>query len=244
MDSGPQNSFEVIPAVDVLGGRVVRLRRGDYAAVTEYGDDPLEAATAWIEQGASRVHVVDLEGARTGAFNLALWERLGAAGLPFQAGGGIRTAEAAARLLAAGADRVVMGTAAVWNPESLAGLGESVVAAVDVRGGKATGSGWLDEGRAIADVLDGLADVGVARLLVTGIARDGMLTGPDVALTSSVMDDGRFGVLASGGVAELTDLDPLVEMGCEGVVVGRALYSGRLELAAAMARVGTLQGLG
>lgn len=229
--------MEVIPAVDVLDGKVVRLLRGDYSRVTEYGSDPVAAARKWLEEGAERVHVVDLEGAREGDPDYSLWEALGTAGVPFQAGGGIRTPEIAERVLDLGAQRVVMGTAAVWHPERLAGLGERCVAAVDVRGDKATGAGWLDEGRSLESVLDGLAEAGVPRLLVTGIGRDGTLEGADVDLTRRVVEDGRFRVIASGGVGTLSDLDPLAALGCEAVVVGRALYDRRFTLAEARERL-------
>ncbi|HSJ34667.1 MAG TPA: 1-(5-phosphoribosyl)-5-[(5-phosphoribosylamino)methylideneamino] imidazole-4-carboxamide isomerase [Acidimicrobiia bacterium] len=235
--TSPSSNLEVIPAVDVLDGRVVRLLRGDYARVTEYGSDPVEAARSWVGQGASRVHVVDLDGARHGAPNLALWEGLGRAGIPFQAGGGIRTAVVARQVLEAGAERVVMGTAAVAEPEMLAGLGEAVVAAVDVRDGKARGSGWLDRGRPLIDVLDGLAAAAVPRVMVTGIGRDGTLGGADLDLTREVADDGRFAVVASGGVGTLSDLDPIAAAGCEAVVVGRALYDHRFTLAEAIAHL-------
>jgi phosphoribosylformimino-5-aminoimidazole carboxamide ribotide isomerase len=230
-------TLEVIPAVDVLDGRVVRLLRGDYARVTEYGADPVAAARGWLEAGAHRVHVVDLDGARHGRPNLALWRRLGREGLRFQAGGGIRTPALARQVMAAGAERVVMGTAAVEMPESLEGLGERVVAAVDVRAGRARGGGWRDQGRPVATVLDALAAAGVSRLLVTGIGRDGTLEGPDVDLTHRVVADGRFAVIASGGVGALADLDPLAELGCEAVVVGRALYDHRFTLAEARAHL-------
>lgn len=229
--------MEVIPAVDVLEGKVVRLLRGDYSRVTEYGSDPVATAKAWLEEGAQRVHVVDLEVARSGEPDYAFWEELGRAGVPYQAGGGIRTAEIAQRVLDLGAQRVVMGTAAVWHPESLVGLGERCVAAVDVRGDKATGAGWLDEGKSLHSVLDGLADAGVPRLLVTGIGRDGTLEGADVDLTRKVIEDGRFRVIASGGVGTLGDLDPLAALGCEAVVVGRALYDRRFTLAEARERL-------
>ena len=229
--------MEVIPAVDVLEGKVVRLFRGDYTRVTEYGSDPVATARAWLEEGAERVHVVDLEGARSGEPDYSLWDALEAAGVPFQAGGGIRTPEIARRVLDLGAQRVVMGTAAVWQPELLAGLGERCVAAVDVRGDKATGAGWMDEGRSLDSVLDGLSQVGVIRLLVTGIGRDGTLEGADVDLTRRVVEDGRFRVIASGGVGTLSDLDPLAALGCEAVVVGRALYDRRFTLAEARAHL-------
>lgn len=236
MPEARQTPFEIIPAVDVLDGKVVRLQRGDYSQSTEYGADPVAAAEAWMDQGAARVHVVDLDGARTGRTDVSLWERLAAAGVIFQAGGGVRRADTARAVLEAGAQRVVMGTTAVWDPGMLAGLGEGVVAAVDVRAGKATGAGWLDTGRELADVLDGLAAAHVPRLLVTGIARDGMLSGPDVELTESAVKDARFRVIASGGVGKLADLEALAAMGCEAVVVGRALYEGRFSLAEAFSR--------
>lgn len=229
--------MEVIPAVDVLDGKVVRLLRGDYTRVTEYGSDPVEAARSWIADGAQRVHVVDLDGARTGQPDYSLWEALGSTGVRFQAGGGIRTGQIAGRVLEAGAERVVMGTAAVWEPEHLVGLGEAVVASLDVRGGMATGAGWTDGGRSLGEVLEGLASVEVARVMVTGIGRDGTLEGADLDLTRSVVQDGRFAVIASGGVGTLADLDPIAALGCEAVVVGRALYDRRFTLAEARERV-------
>lgn len=231
--------MEIIPAVDVLDGKVVRLLRGDYARVTEYGSDPVEAALSWMDEGAERVHIVDLNGARSGEPDVDLWRRLAGAGVVYQAGGGIRTSDLARQVLEAGADRVVMGTAAVWNPASLSGLGSSVVAAVDVKGGRATGAGWLDEGRGLSEVLDGLAGAGVPRVMVTGIGRDGTLEGADLDLTGAVVADGRFSVVASGGVGTLSDLDPLADLGCEAVVVGRALYDHRFTLAEARAQART-----
>ena len=229
--------LQIIPAVDVLDGAVVRLFKGDYNEVTAYGSDPVATAQSWQESGAGIVHVVDLAGARTGQPDLGLWTALGEAGVSFQAGGGIRTRESAEQVLAAGATRVVMGTSAVWAPEKLAGLGQQVVAAVDVRDGLATGSGWTDDGRELSVVLDDLSAVGVTRLLVTGIGRDGTLEGPDMALTRTVVEDSRFATIASGGVGQLADLDRLVALGCEAVIVGKALYEKRFTLEQALARV-------
>ncbi len=231
--------MEIIPAVDVLAGSVVRLMHGDYGAVTRYGDDPVARVSAFLAEGASLVHVVDLEGARSGKPDDRLLTALAATGGRFQIGGGIRTAEAANRVLSKGAARVVMGSAAVWEPEVLAGVGEiqRVVAAIDVRKGRATGGGWLDDGRALDGVLDGVAGVGVQRVLVTGIDTDGTMDGPDLALLRRVMADGRFAVIASGGVGSLDDLRRVAEVGCEGVIVGRALYEGRFTLAEALEAV-------
>ncbi len=231
--------MEIIPAVDVLAGSVVRLMHGDYGAVTRYGDDPVARVSAFLAEGASLVHVVDLEGARSGKPDDRLLTALAATGGRFQIGGGIRTAEAANRVLSMGAARVVMGSAAVWEPEVLAGVEEiqRVVAAIDVRKGRATGGGWLDDGRALDGVLDGVAGVGVQRVLVTGIDTDGTMDGPDLALLRRVMADGRFAVIASGGVGSLDDLRRVAEVGCEGVIVGRALYEGRFTLAEALEAV-------
>ena len=224
--------LQIIPAVDVLDGKVVRLMHGDYDRVTEYGSDPVAQALEWMRQGADLVHVVDLEGARTGEPDPALWQRLAEAGVAFQVGGGIRTTELAAHALEAGAQRVVLGTAAVWDPEILGRIPDPsrVVAAVDVRGGKATGAGWLDEGKDLAHVLEGLSDAGIQRLLVTGIERDGTMGGPSTDVLLSTLRHGGFAVIASGGVGQLQDLDVIQRLGCEAVIVGRALYEGRFEV--------------
>jgi phosphoribosylformimino-5-aminoimidazole carboxamide ribotide isomerase len=218
---------------------VVRLIHGDYHQVTVYADDPVEAARSWVDQGAALVHVVDLVGAKTGEPDEGLWAAMTAAGVPYQVGGGLRTAASARRALDAGAARVVMGTAAVWEPGILSAVGDAgrVVAAVDVRGERATGAGWLDEGRAFGEVVDGLADAGCARMLVTGIGRDGTMEGPDLALLGSAVADGRLAVIASGGVGTLDDIRATRAVGCEGVIVGRALYEGRFTVAEALASV-------
>lgn len=228
--------LEIIPAVDVLDGAVVRLTHGDFEQVTVYDSDPVGRARRWIDEGAALVHVVDLDGARLGRPSPALWEAMRAAGVRFQVGGGIRTAVVAEAALAAGAERVVLGTAAVWNPSVLGEIADRnrVVAAVDVRGGKATGAGWLDGGRPVEAVLDDLASHGVPRLLVTGIGRDGTMLGPEMDLLGTVLADSRFEVIASGGVGSLDDLQQVADAGCEGVIVGRALYEARFTLPEAL----------
>lgn len=229
--------IEIIPAVDVLDGAVVRLTHGDFDRVTVYDPDPVAKARSWNDQGAGLVHVVDLDGARTGRPSPELWRRLAAAGVRFQVGGGIRTARSAESAMAAGAARVVLGTAAVWDPDVLAEIGDvgRIVAAVDVRDGRATGAGWMDEGRPLTDVLDDLAARGVPRLLVTGIARDGTMEGPETELLGVVLADRRFRVIASGGVGSLADIRGVATLGCEGVIVGRALYEGCFTLDEALA---------
>ncbi len=233
--------MQVIPAVDVLGGAVVRLRRGEYNAVTRFGDDPVAVARDFMAAGAEIVHVVDLEAARSGRSTAGLWPRLGEAGVRFQAAGGIRRAGDAVDAIAAGATRVVSGTTAVWEPKRLTEMsqtigGENLVAAIDVRSGRAYGAGWLDGGQPLAQVVEQAIDAGVGRIMVTSVPRDGTLDGPDVKLVKSVMAGARgIPVVASGGVSSLDDLGLLVDTGCESVVVGRALLEGRFSFQEAAA---------
>ncbi len=236
--------MELIPAVDVLDGAVVRLVHGRYDEVTVYGDDPAAQAAAWMAQGAGLVHVVDLAGARDGTPDRSLWQRLRAAGVRFEIGGGIRNVADATGAVEAGAERVVVGTAAVWDrpvlEEMLAAVGpERLVAAIDVRNGRAAGAGWLDEGRDLATVLPDLAAAGVVRALVTGISRDGTMQGPDVELLEEAAALAPLlRLIASGGVGSLTDLEALAARPFEGVIVGRALYEGVFTVAEALEVLG------
>lgn len=235
--------MEVIPAVDVLDGRVVRLRRGVFDSATDYASDPVSVAAGWHQSGAALVHVVDLGASRRGRSSGGLWTGLGAAGVPFQAGGGIRRAADVAAVLAAGARRVVMGTTAVWSPALLAEIAaefgpERIVGAVDVRQDRARGSGWEDEGRPLADVVSDIVEVGVGRLMITAIARDGTLAGPDLDLVVRIAAEVPMPVIASGGIATLEDLRALAGSPVEGAVVGRALYEGRFSLTDALAAAG------
>lgn len=231
----------VIPAIDVLDRQVVRLRQGRYDDVTIYNDDPAGMLLSWAKRGAEIVHVVDLAGARDGTGDPTLWDLLGQTGVPFQLGGGIRTGEHADAVLAAGAARVVLGTTAVWDPDLTAEIvtavgSERVVAAVDVRDGKATGAGWLDDGRRLEAVIGDLVGAGVARVLATGIARDGMLTGPDTRLLDEVHQIApELALIASGGVGSLADIATVAAMEVEAAIVGRALYDGKFTFEAAAA---------
>lgn len=231
--------FEFIPAIDVLEGRVVRLARGNYDEVTVYGDDPAAMAASFIAAGAPIVHVVDLEGARSGAPDPSLRRSFGEAAIRYQIGGGLRTAAAARRAVADGASRVVVGTTALWDSAELARMIDAVgaaaiVGAVDVAKGMAHGAGWLDEGRPLAAVLDSLAAAGIERILVTAISRDGMMQGPDMDLLAVAAGSGMK-VIASGGVGTLDDLRRVAASGLSGVIVGRAIYEGRLTVAEALA---------
>ncbi len=231
----------VVPAIDVLHGTVVRLVEGDYRQVTDYGGDALAWGGHWAGAGAELVHVVDLEGARSGIPDPALWRAMARSGVPFQVGGGIRSLDFALQALAAGAERVVLGTAAVWSPEMIDSLLSEVgparvVVALDVRDGRAAGSGWIDPGRELADVVGALSPMGLERVLLTSIGRDGTMSGPDLGLLAEVgLLAGELKVIASGGVGSLDDIRALAAAGAEAVVIGRALYEGRFTLSAAVA---------
>jgi phosphoribosylformimino-5-aminoimidazole carboxamide ribotide isomerase len=231
--------FEVIPAIDVLEGRAVRLSQGRREAVTLEGGDPVELARRYAAEGASRLHVVDLDGAFSGMPSLHLVERLAAAaGLPFQVGGGYRSLDAVGSALAAGADRVMVGTAAL-EPDFLARaagrFGESLVVAVDVRDGRVATDGWTQASdTTAAELASRCAATGVGRLLVTSTARDGSLAGPDLTLLDQVVPIG-IPVLAAGGVSSIDDLRALRDLGCEGAISGSALLGGRFTLTEAVA---------
>ena len=233
--------MELIPAVDVLAGKVVRLERGDFGAITVYGNDPVAHAERWLADGASLVHVVDLEGARSGMPDVGLWRSMGAAGVRFQVGGGVRTADLARTAVECGASRVVVGTSAVWEPDTLAQMvsavgTEAIVAALDVRFGRAVGTAWTDDGRALSLVVEDAHAIGIYRVLVTGVSRDGTLEGPDTELLEQVaaLAPGMK-IMAAGGVASLAHLRSLARLGVESVIVGRALYDGQFTFAQAQA---------
>jgi phosphoribosylformimino-5-aminoimidazole carboxamide ribotide isomerase len=214
--------IEVIPAVDVLGDGAVRLERGDYASVVDRAGDPVALAQRWIDAGAARIHLVDLDGARTGRVRPELVREVASLGVPVQASGGIRALDDARSLLAAGADRVIVGTAAWPDPAPWLELGEQLVLALDVRDGDVRAAGWTV--RAGIGFADALARVRGQRVLVTAIDRDGTLAGPDVELIRRAVDAGAR-VLAAGGIRDVADVAALAEAGAEAAVVGRALLA-------------------
>jgi phosphoribosylformimino-5-aminoimidazole carboxamide ribotide isomerase len=223
----------VIPAIDLQSGRCVRLLRGEFARETVYGEDPAEIARGWREAGAQLAHVVDLDGARQGRpMQLKLVERI-AAEIPVQLGGGLRDAAAAEAAVAAGAQRVVIGTAAV-DVEGVRVLterfGDRLVVALDTRDGLVATEGWVgSSGWGLLDLARALIEAGVRRFLHTDINRDGALTAPNFESLSKLI---RLGtpVIASGGVASLEHIRRLHEAGAEAVIVGRALYEGMFSL--------------
>ncbi|HTU14231.1 MAG TPA: 1-(5-phosphoribosyl)-5-[(5-phosphoribosylamino)methylideneamino]imidazole-4-carboxamide isomerase [Solirubrobacterales bacterium] len=234
------------PAIDILDGKAVRLQQGEYDQETFYDDDPVDAAKRWADGGAEYIHVVDLDGAREGDIeNLATIERITAAvDCPIEVGGGLRGTEAVGLILEAGAARVVVGTAALRDPEFLAEIisthGPSkVVVSVDARGGKVSLAGWTESsGVDVADAVADLSGRGVERFLFTPIEVDGMMTGPNMAELARVAAATDANVIASGGVGNLEHLRALAAdapANVEGVIVGKALYEGKFTVPEAIA---------
>lgn len=239
--------MELFPAIDVLDGRCVRLYQGDFDSATVYGNDPVAQARAFAREGATWLHVVDLDAARTGeARNGSLVAEVARrVDVGIQVGGGIRTDAAADALLESGATRVVVGTAAVRDPKWAARLARRhpgrVAIGLDADGRDLAVHGWTERtGRDVVAVARHLQDVGVAALVVTQIGRDGTLSGPDVDQLAAVLDATSVDVVASGGVGSLDDLRALHSLragsrALSGVIVGRALYEGVFSVAEAVA---------
>ena len=240
MDQRSANRFVVAPALDVLEGRCVRLSEGVRERVTVEGGDPVEAARRFAAEGAPLLHLVDLDGAFSGSPSPGLLERVVAAagGVPVQVGGGYRTPDAIEAALAAGASRVLVGTAAAgpgFLRETAPRFGEGLVVAVDVRDGRVALEGWTAATPLTpTELVRRCAAAGVARLLVTNVRRDGSLQGPDLALLEEVLAASSLPVLAAGGISAVDDLRRLRELGCEGAVLGSALWLGRISLAEAL----------
>lgn len=234
--------MEVIPAIDILGGRCVRLYQGDYAQETVFADDPVVVARRWEAQGAPRLHVVDLDGAREGhpVNSPVICSIMAAVSIPVQVGGGIRDLPTLKHYLQLGAQRVVLGTAAVKDRRLLASAlaldQEAIVVAVDARNGEVMTEGWREaSGQSALELMRELAGLGVCRFIYTDIARDGTLSEPNFAAMGQAARAVPVPVIASGGVSRLAHLLMLAELGLAGAIVGRALYSGDLDLAQALA---------
>lgn len=239
-------TFEILPAIDLRGGRVVRLREGDFDRETGFGDDPVAVAREWVAQGAPWLHVVDLDGARGGEpvqadVARSIASAVGGA-VRCELAGGLRTEAAVRAALEAGFARAVLGTAAIVD---LALVGRLVVrhgtdriaVALDVREGRAVGEAWRPGAAStpLADAARALADAGVATFEVTAIERDGMLGGPDLRLLEQLLALDCGEIIASGGIATLGDLRAVRDLGCSGAIVGRALYEGAFTVAEAIA---------
>lgn len=241
-----EQAFELLPAIDLRGGRAVRLRGGDFGAETVFGEDPVAVAVGFATAGASWLHVVDLDGARSGGSRQSgmIGRIVAAVGedVACEVAGGLRDAGAVAAALGAGARRIVVGTAVLRRPgfagELVVAHGrERVAVALDVREGLAVGNAWQAgaPGVPVDSALARLADEGIATFEVTAINRDGGLSGPDLALLERLVRLDRGRIIASGGIRSIDDLLAVRAIGCTGAIVGRALYEGRLDLEAAVA---------
>jgi phosphoribosylformimino-5-aminoimidazole carboxamide ribotide isomerase len=231
----------LLPAVDIRDGRAVRLRQGDFGDETVYADDPVDAARAFVEAGAGFLHVVDLDGAREGEpVNLQHVERIASElDVPVEFGGGLRSIASIRRVLAAGAARVVLGTAAFTDPdllhEALSAFTSRILVGVDVRGGRVSVAGWTRETQVRGeDAIRRMQQRGATRFVYTNVDRDGLLVGPDLDEVRGVSEAVRGRFLYSGGIGSLEDLEALAQLrlvNLAGVICGKALYEGRFTVA-------------
>ena len=234
--------MEIIPAIDLKEGRCVRLYQGDFSQTTVYSDDPVAVARRWAEQGATRLHVVDLDGAKLGRpvntdTVLAIVQALS---IPVQLGGGLRREEDIAAVLSLGVQRVILGTAAVEDStlveRVIAKFGDRIIVGVDARNGLVATAGWTETANVRADeLIHRMAALGVQRIIYTDISRDGTLTEPNFAALRAITHLDGPAIIASGGIAQIDHLRQLTELGVEGAIVGKALYTGDIDLPAAIA---------
>ena len=243
---GPgQAPLEVIPAIDLKGGRCVRLYQGDFQREEVFSQDPVAVALGWQEQGAPRLHIVDLDGAALGRpMNLEAIKRIaGAVDVPLQVGGGVRDLDVAGELLGSGVQRVVLGTSAVEAPDfvsrALESFGpEAVVVSVDARDGRVALWGWKEQVEVPAlEHLARMGRTGVRRFVYTDISRDGTLTEPNFSAVAEAVAHTGLPILAAGGIATVEHLVRLAALGVEGAIIGRALYTGAISLPSALEAV-------
>ncbi|MGB3403625.1 MAG: 1-(5-phosphoribosyl)-5-[(5-phosphoribosylamino)methylideneamino]imidazole-4-carboxamide isomerase [Microcoleaceae cyanobacterium] len=240
--------MNVIPAIDLLGGRCVRLYQGDYNQAQTFNDDPVAVAQAWVNQGATRLHLVDLDGAKTGQpiNHQVIADIVNAVNIPVQVGGGLRSPETVAALLELGVASAILGTVAVENPQLVGELCQTfpqqIIVGIDARDGKVATRGWLETSEVLAtELADRMAKLGAAAIIYTDIHRDGTLQGPNKAALRELAAEVAIPVIASGGVSSIRDLLSLLALeplGVTGVIVGKALYTGDVNLKEAIQAVG------
>jgi len=240
--------MDVIPAIDIMSGRCVRLYQGDYARSQVFNDNPAEVAKQWVEQGASLLHVVDLDGAKAGKLvNLAaIASIVQAVSVPVQVGGGLRDKASVSQLLGMGVERIILGTVAVEQPTLVQQLCQEfpgqILVGIDARNGKVATKGWLETSEVAAGDLAGqMSQLGVAAIVYTDIHRDGTLAGPNLDALRELASGVSIPAIASGGVSSITDLLSLLALeplGVSGAIVGRALYTGDVSLSEALQAVG------
>ena len=240
--------MEIIPAIDLLDGACVRLHQGDYDQVTRFSEDPVAQALSWQNQGATRLHLVDLDGAKRGEpiNDTAVRAITAALDIPVQLGGGVRSLERAEELIACGLDRVILGTVAIEQPELVQELAQRhpgrIVVGIDANDGRVATRGWIEQSDVLAtDLAKQFSAAGIAAIITTDIATDGTLAGPNLEALRTMAQCSAVPVIASGGIGcmgDLLSLLPLEPLGVTGVLVGRALYDGRVDLAEAIAALG------
>jgi phosphoribosylformimino-5-aminoimidazole carboxamide ribotide isomerase len=241
--------MDVIPAIDLLEGRCVRLYQGDYARSQVFNDNPVEVARQWVDQGASRLHVVDLDGAKAGKVvnQQAIAAIVQAVSVPIQVGGGLRDRISVAQLLDSGVSQVILGTVAVEQPQLVQELCQefpgNIFVGIDARNGQVATRGWLETSSVNAtDLAQQMAKYGAAGIIYTDIYRDGTLSGPNLDALRELASKISIPVIASGGISSITDLLSLLaleRLGITGVIVGRALYTGDVSLKEAVQAVGS-----
>jgi len=240
--------MDVIPAIDLLGGRCVRLYQGDYAQSQTFSEDPVSVAQSWVNQGATRLHVVDLDGAKAGhpVNQATIAAIVKAVDVPIQVGGGLRDSGAVDALMALGVHQVILGTVAVEQPDLVADLCQAfpgrIVVGIDARNGKVATRGWLKTSSVSAsDLALAIVEQGVETIIYTDIQRDGTLEGPNQVALRELATAIPATVIASGGISSITDLLSLLALepiGVRGAIVGRALYTGALDLREALQAIG------
>jgi phosphoribosylformimino-5-aminoimidazole carboxamide ribotide isomerase len=239
--------MQVIPAIDLMKGKVVRLSRGDpsTAKVYDYMGTPVEIALKWKSEGAERLHIIDLDATFGKGNNLGVVAEIaGATGLPIQVGGGIRTVEAVEKLLTAGIRYIILGALAFSDPTAITRIQqkfgvEPVIVALDNKNGKVMVEGWKTATAfSMAEAMEKFSKLKVKTFLITSIARDGMLQGPDLETLSEACEFPNAKVIAAGGIGSINDLIDLKRVGVEGAVIGKALYEGRFTLKEALEKVG------
>jgi phosphoribosylformimino-5-aminoimidazole carboxamide ribotide isomerase len=233
--------MDIIPAVDLRNGKCVRLYQGDYSRETVFNDNPLDVALKWQSLGAPRIHVIDLDGAAAGrVVNSEVIESIAVAvQAPVQLGGGIRSLETITAVLKMGIERVILGTVAVENPELVEAAcrkyAESIIVSIDARDGQVSTRGWLKESTLTAlKLAEEMKKLGVRRLIYTDIERDGTLSGPNYRALAELVNGIDLPVIAAGGISSIENLEKLKKIGVEGAIIGQAIYTGNIDLKAAL----------
>lgn len=229
--------MQIYPAIDIIDGKAVRLSQGKFDDVTVFNENPVEAAGNWVNSGATYIHLVDLDGARYGkSFVIDIIKNIKKAyGIPVQTGGGVRTMEDIDIRINAGADRIIIGTAAVKNPElvksAVEKYGDKIAVGVDAKNGMVAISGWEEVSDISAvDLCLKMKAYGVKTVIYTDISKDGMMSGPNIESTKELIDKTGLDVIASGGVSHIKDIENVSKINAAGVIIGKALYNGALDL--------------